>query len=28
MRLSGRADLGEYSIDLEKVRKISTVSAK
>ena len=28
MRLSGRADLGEYSIDLEKVRKISTVSTK
>ena len=28
MRLSGRADLGEYSIDLEKVRKIATVSAK
>jgi hypothetical protein len=28
MKLTGRADLGEYSIDLEKVRKITTVSAK
>jgi hypothetical protein len=28
MRLMGKADLGEYSIDLEKVRKIVTVSAK
>ena len=28
MKLTGKADLGEYSIDLEKVRKITTVSAK
>jgi hypothetical protein len=28
MKLIGQADLGEYSIDLEKVRKITTVSAK
>ena len=28
MRLTGKADLGEYSIDLEKIRKIVTVSAK
>jgi hypothetical protein len=28
MKLSGKADLGEYSIDLEKIRKITTVSAK
>jgi hypothetical protein len=28
MKLTGQADLGEYSIDLEKVRKITTVSVK
>ena len=28
MKLTGQADLGEYSIDLEKVRKITTVSKK
>ena len=28
MKLSGTADLGEYSIDLEKIRKITIVSAK
>jgi hypothetical protein len=28
MKLTGQADLGEYSIDLEKVRKITTVSTK
>lgn len=28
MKLTGMADLGEYSIDLEKVRKITVVSAK
>ena len=28
MKLSGKSDLGEYSIDLEKIRKITTVSAK
>jgi hypothetical protein len=28
MKLAGRAELGEYSIDLEKVKKITVVSAK
>jgi len=28
MKLVGRSDLGDYSIDLEKVRKITTVSVK
>ena len=28
MKINGKADLGEYSIDLEKVKKISVVSAK
>lgn len=28
MKLTGRADLGDYTIDLEKVRKITTVSIK
>ena len=28
MKLSGKADLGEYSIDLEKIKRITTVSAK
>jgi hypothetical protein len=28
MKLTGKADLGEYSIDLEKIRKITVVSAK
>ena len=28
MKLSGRADLGDYIIDLEKVRKIVTVLVK
>jgi hypothetical protein len=28
MKLTGRSDLGEYSIDLEKVRKIIPVSVK
>lgn len=28
MKLTGKADLGEYSIDLERIRKIVTVSAK
>jgi len=28
MKLSGKSDLGEYSIDLEKVKKITVVSAK
>src|SRR5687767_10078074 len=28
MKLTGQADLGEYSIDLEKIRKITTVSKK
>jgi hypothetical protein len=26
MKLNGKADLGEYSIDLEKVKKITVVS--
>ena len=28
MKISGKADLGDYSIDLEKVKKITIVSAK
>src|SRR5688572_21376019 len=28
MKLMGKADLGEYSIDLEKIRKITTVHTK
>ena len=28
MKLMGKADLGEYSIDLEKIRKITTVHSK
>jgi hypothetical protein len=28
MKLSGKSDLGEYSIDLEKVKRIATVAAK
>jgi hypothetical protein len=28
MKLTGQADLGEYSIDLEKIRKITTVAVK
>ena len=28
MKLAGRAELGEYSIDLEKIKKITVVSAK
>lgn len=28
MKLSGKADLGEYSIDLEKVKRIAPVPAK
>jgi len=28
MKISGKADLGDYSIDLEKVKKITVVAAK
>jgi hypothetical protein len=28
MKITGKAELGEYSIDLEKVKKITVVSAK
>jgi hypothetical protein len=28
MKITGKADLGEYSIDLEKIKKITVVSAK
>jgi hypothetical protein len=28
MKISGKADLGDYSIDLEKIKKITVVSAK
>jgi hypothetical protein len=28
MKLGGRAEIGEYSIDLEKVKKITVVSAR
>ena len=28
MKLMGKSDLGDYSIDLEKIRKITTVSVK
>jgi hypothetical protein len=28
MKLSGKSELGEYSIDLEKIKKITVVSAK
>jgi len=28
MKLAGRAEIGEYSIDLEKIKKITVVSAK
>lgn len=28
MKLTGRADLGDYAIDLEKIRKITTVAIK
>ena len=27
MKLSGKSDLGEYTIDLEKVKKLTVVSA-